>query len=137
MNAKTLEAIKRHGQSLLKAFPFATERNPVALCKKLRRIENAVSKWTLQACNGPEVPEEKLDAECDKALARVGKLLNLRNFEGCGLFVNRDPRGYALKFSVEWTRHWNTWQRCLNDGGLPIHADWGGYGILAPDLTIK
>jgi len=37
-----------------------------------------------------------------------------------------DPRGYALKLDDEWTR-----------ANAPhIHRDWGGYGILAPDLTV-
>ena len=44
MNTNTLKAITRHGESLLKAFPNALEKNPVALCKKLRRIETGLAR---------------------------------------------------------------------------------------------
>ena len=76
MNAKTLEAITRHGETLLRAFPNATEKNPVALCKKLRRIENAVAKPILDYTNGENgMTIEKLDGETDKALVRLHALL--------------------------------------------------------------
>lgn len=171
MNAKTLEAVTKHGNALLAAFPNATEKDPVALCKKLRRIETAVSRWTLQACNGPELPEGKLDEECKKAVQRVAELLGLRRVEiglkpsdplfGFSMFINRDPRGYALNLSSEWTRQYNDSVRrlpkcckCGNDilceshrqfngqalkawkaRNLPITTDWGGYGLLAPKLN--
>lgn len=140
MNAKTLEAVRRHGETLLAAFPNAAEKDPIALCKKLRRVETAVSRVTLQACNGPEVPEDELDAACEKAHARAVKLLfafdiikNPHPNCACGLHVNRDPRGYALKFSEEWTVKFNQSRRAAGLAG--IYTDMGGYGILAPDLT--
>ena len=148
MNANTLKAITRHGESLLKAFPNATEKNPVALCKKLRRIETSLTKPLTDACNGTFEDDEagtKLDAICDKAIARAVALLagikTGKQFQNhCGLFVNRDPRGYALKLSSEWTEAYN--RREFSDyskGGLnyrrPIYTDMGGYGILAPDLN--
>ncbi len=141
MNTKTKEAIIRHGRSLLAAFPNATESDPVALCKKLRRIETAVARPLLDYCNGDfDAGEngEKLDEITDKAAARVRALLGMvaksDSFaDAYGLFVNRDPRGYALKLSDEWTREYNRSQYATE--GLPIHADMGGYGILAPDLN--
>lgn len=134
MKAKTLEAIKRHGESLLQAFPDATERDPVALCKKLRRVETAISRVTERACS-VYVPDEEMKAAEEKALARVRKLLGLTPTQAAtvGLFVNHDPRGYALKFSDEWTTSYNAGQN--HKDGKPLHRDWGGYGIAAPDLT--
>ena len=135
MNAKTLEAIKRHGETLLAAFPNATERDPVALCKKLRRIENAVSRPILDYTNGENgMTVEQLDEITDKALDRATKLLGgYRGF--CGLFINRDPRGHALKLSDNWTREFNGVRYASR---LPaLHTDMGGYGILAPDLTVE
>jgi hypothetical protein len=136
MNAKTLEAIKRHGETLLRAFPNATEKNPVALCKKLRRIENSIAPILLQACNGPEVPEEELNAACSKALRRANELLFgtfiATNGGMSWVFVNRDPRGHALKLNDAWTRGFNLKQYAAN---LPaLLTNWGGCGILAPDL---
>lgn len=37
------------------------------------------------------------------------------------VWFNGDPRGYALKVD-------------LRDGET-LHRDWGGYGIIAPDLS--
>lgn len=41
------------------------------------------------------------------------------------VFVNSDPRGYALKIENDWMR--------AHGGNL--HRDMGGYGILAPDFS--
>lgn len=131
MNAKTLEAITRHGESLLAAFPDATERDPVALCKKLRRIETRASYIGVRLCGDSGYSYEAADAETDKALASVCKLLGLTpaKAQEVGLFVNRDPRGYALKLSDDWTRGYNS------KAELRLYTDWGGDAILAPDLN--
>jgi hypothetical protein len=36
-------------------------------------------------------------------------------------YCNGDPRGYALKIDLQV--------------GEELHRDWGGYGIIAPDLS--
>ena len=41
------------------------------------------------------------------------------------LFVNGDARGYALKIMDSY----------VMERRLDIYKDWGGYGIIAPDLT--
>ena len=42
-------------------------------------------------------------------------------------FVNRDPRGYALKLEL-----------ATNEGHqFGIYTDWGGYGILCPKIELK
>jgi len=133
MNANTLKAITRHGESLLAAFPNATEQNPVALCKKLRRVEVSASSIGLRLRNGPwfDGMEEWADKETEKHLSRVCKLLGLTpaKSEEIGLFINRDPRGYAVKLSDDWTRGYNS------TATLRIHSDWGQYGILAPEIS--
>lgn len=134
MNAKTLEAVRRHGECLLAAFPNATEKDPVALCKKLRRVENSLNRALTDVCNGDFQDDKegaRLDALTAGAILRVRELLglNLFNCRDIGLFVNRDPRGYALKLNDDWTRRWN------DKNYSRIYTDLGGYGILAPDLT--
>jgi hypothetical protein len=151
MNAKTLEAVTRHGESLIKAFPDCSEKDPVILCKKLRRIETSLTKPLLDYCNGDfKGGESEIDEICDAARNRVVKLLfgfdlakNPHPVCACGLFVNRDPRGCALKLSSEWTKEYNA--REYSEAGKarhrnrrnpqPIYTDWGGYGLLAPDFT--
>lgn len=123
MTTAQLSAIEQHGRNLLAIFPNATERDPVKLCKKLRRIEAEGAAFALRLCNGPEFEsEEAQDAEhcriLDKARAILGK-------GGPTIFLNQDPRGYALK---------------IHDGAarnLVIHKDWGGYGIIAPEINEK
>lgn len=126
MNAKTKEAIERHGKQLLAIFPNATERDPVALCKKLRRIETSLERPLVGYCNGT-TSETEVDKACDRAKKRVADLLGLTvpQLGEMGFFVNRDPRGVALKID-DGTMRKNNWQ---------LHRDWGGYGLLAPDLT--
>jgi len=46
-----------------------------------------------------------------------------------GFFVNSDPRGYALKIDNE-----NPEGKALIEA-CQLHTDWGGYGILSPEIT--
>ena len=41
------------------------------------------------------------------------------------IFLNGDPRGYALKIKDDFIR----------DNKVNIYKDWGGYGIFAPDFA--
>lgn len=134
MNEKTLKAIQRHGQSLLLAFPNAIEKDPVVLCKKLRRIETFIASPILDNCNYG-LPDDVMDRFCNQALTRLCKLLGIvcTDVNDRGIFVNLDPRGAALKIGSEWTKDWNNAMR--QAGKLTIHQDWGQYGILAPDLN--
>lgn len=136
MNAKTLIAIKQHGETLLRAFPHSTERDPIALCKKLRLVESATRRIMTDYCNGA-ADEEQADRASENGVAKAAKLLGL---DKCGiemakLFVNRDPRGCALKLDSDgdWFKHWQDTER--RAGRAVIPQDWGGYGLIAPDLT--
>ena len=147
MNAKTLEAVTRHGETLLRAFPNATEKNPVALCKKLRRIETVANRGATAYCNGEtfraygrEFLFGKQETAWDSFTYEVSRRVNERtlgNFtndtDALPVFVNGDARGYALKIQDVWTRGFNAKQYAAK---LPaLHTDMGGYGILAPDLN--
>lgn len=123
------EQIKAHGENLLAIFPNATERDPIALCKKLRRLEAKAQAIALRLCNGPEYPGgyDEVDALTGAILEKVNAILGNSGPDAVPIFVNRDPRGYALKIEDSWVRD--------NYEKKPIHRDWGGYGILAPDLT--
>ncbi len=163
MNARQQAAIEQHGSHLLAIFPNATERDPVKLCKALRRLESQAHAIALRLCNGPEFPGgyREVDSRCEIILGKVNALLgnvneyqpktgakcgcrrgvqrdNCSTCEGTGhvidftairnrkplvpVFINRDPRGYALKIREEAVM------------GMRIHRDWGGYGIIAPEI---
>jgi hypothetical protein len=125
MNARTLDRVTEHGEDLKYLFRLPGDTDPVSLCRKLRRLERQAEEITTHMCNGTGYTgEQEADAALDAILAKVDKLLNCAH-KGIPVFINRDPRGYALKIKDGWVRE--------NDA--QIHRDWGGYGIIAPDLT--
>lgn len=125
MKKELEDRIIAHGKNLLKVFPDATEKDPVALCKKLRKIEVAANSFATDRCNGvpPNMPEETEDKIIADFLRKVTALLGKR---GPKVFLNLDCRGYALKIDSE----------CMLKKNVPLdfHRDWGGNGIIAPDL---
>lgn len=125
------QQMERHWQNLLAIFPNATERDPVKLCKKLRRLELKAAAIGLQLCNGPEVPPDEQEASVAYVLGRVDYVLQFRNLN-IPVFVNLDPRGYALKIDDEWMNAQRADHRTAYKAAL--HRDMGGYGILAPEF---
>ena len=51
-------------------------------------------------------------------------MLNFRNLK-IPCFINGDCRGYALKIKDQYVR----------ENNLKIQTDFGGYGLIAPDLS--
>lgn len=89
----------------------------LAIWRRLRRLEARASEITMAVCNG-EILWVDADAILDGMAASVEEVLG-RKVKG--FFVNRDPRGYALKLDS------------AKDYGL--HRDFGGYQILAPEIS--
>lgn len=117
--------IQKHGQNLLAIFPAATEQDPVKLAKKLHSLENKAHRLTERLCNSiPDAAIVTANAELDKIGARVRQILGIAA-DAPHVFVNHDPRGYALKIKGSW----------LRDNNHVLYCDWGGYGILAPDFN--
>lgn len=118
------EAIRQHGLNLLDLFPRATEGDPVKLCKKLRKLEGKAAALALRQCNGPEfASEEALESQYEAILHQVNGLLCNR---AVPVFINRDPRGYQLKIECGYMQP-----------HVRLHRDWGGYGIIAPEINSK
>jgi len=122
--------IGAHGETLLAIFPSATEKDPVKLCKKLRRYETRAQRLATDFCNGA-INIEQWEQEAVKVKASVCQLLSLTEAlaHETGFFINSDPRGYALKLSDVWTRGFNSTSETR------LYTDWGGYGILCPDFS--
>ena len=117
------EQILQHGFKLIRAFNLPQGTSPVGLCKAVHRIENKLHQYAEDACNGV-FPEGKAGKVEKSALKRLDILLNFKA-QGIPVFINGDPRGYSLKISDEYMR--------AHDLDLP--RDWGGYGIIAPELN--
>lgn len=112
MNKKELmyERIKKHGEKLNKIFD--TGLKPVALCKKLRRLEAKAHKVTLAECNG-EIDESSSISQRYSIRKSIIKALNIKPAKNSCLddcypvFINGDARGYALKISDDYIRENN------------------------------
>lgn len=112
--------IQKHGEMLNALFNTGIE--PVALCKKLKRLETKAHKLATDYCNGENgVDSENIDTFTEPIIKAVKKLLG----NNVPVRFNGDARGYALKLSIEWSADKN------------IYKDWGGYGILAPDFRVN
>ena len=112
------QRIQKHGEQLNAI--FKTPYEPIELCKKLRRLETKQHGAGVDYCNGV-INEYQFDKVKADTMKKLVKLLG----DSVPVMINGDPRGYALKIDDQIVR----------DMGLDITTDWGGYGILAPDLT--
>jgi hypothetical protein len=115
------EAILQHGFKLKQI--FNVDIPPVTLCKKVHRLEVEAHRMAEQLCNG-EIDQEGYEEKKEASILR--RLNAILNFEAQGIpvFLNGDPRGYALKIDDSYVKAHN----------LDIHRDWGGYGIIAPEF---
>ena len=93
-----------------------------ALC----RLERRASRNAERVCNG-EIQRSDTGQELydKRILDAVNALTGFRG-KGIPVFLNDDPRGYALKIEDAWMR--------ANDSGpeIRLERDMGGYGLLAP-----
>ncbi|MCK9521150.1 MAG: hypothetical protein M0R74_19325 [Dehalococcoidia bacterium] len=121
-HAKMYEAIRKHGGQLQAIFPTPFT-DTVILCKKLRTIEKQAELAAVDYCNG-KIDSEQWEQTSAKLLGKLNKILNFSAAE-IPVFINSDPRGYALKIRSEW----------MDETRVSLHRDWGGYGIIAPDFT--
>jgi hypothetical protein len=82
---------------------------------RLRRIEKYCNRIALRLSNDGhfEIPDDWSDKQIKKVVSICPTLA------GEDLFINLDPRGYALKVS---------------DPPLSMYCDMGGYGIVAPEF---
>lgn len=126
------EAIRRHGLNLLALFPRAAEQDPIKLCKKLRRLQSQAEAITLRMCNGPEYQEDEADNLLNVIMDKLTLILG-NDITCVPIFINRDPRGYAFKIHDTWLRE----RQQMNLPGACICKDWGGYGIIAPNINEK
>jgi hypothetical protein len=109
-----VKARAAHHAALAALFPRAN-CTPLQLWRRLRRIEARANRYATDACNGTEVPEGWPAGIRDAIERQCGSIPD-------AFFINGDPRGYALKVA-----HPNP-----PEG---LHRDWGGYGILAPEIN--
>ena len=123
---KMYARIKKHGEDIKKIFSLPASTDPIKLCKSLRRLETKAQR--IQEIHSSGKYEEAAKEEAQL----MNKLKNLlkpdstpEEFLKFGIFLNTDPRGYALKIPDD----------IVEEKNLTIHKDWGEFGIIAPDLN--
>lgn len=122
--SRRAEGILQHGFKLKRIFFDDPYSGPSALqvAKSVHRLEAEAHRLAEDTCNRP-LPEGYADKKEASILKRLDRILNF-SARGIPVFVNLDPRGYALKIEDDYVRVHN----------LDLHTDWGGYGILAPEF---
>ena len=115
------ENIQRHGDNL-KAI-FNIDMDSIELCKKLHRLEIKAERLTTEQCNSiSDARRLETEKELNAILKKVSNILNDKNEI---IFINHDPRGYALKIDFQF----------IHDNNLHIYTDLGSDGIVAPDFS--
>ena len=115
--------IRKHGDNLNAI--FNTSLGSIELCKKLHSLENKAHSLCEHECNTGEDMDEQLDKILAKVKTILGKNADSQLIDA--IFINGDPRGYALKIRSSY----------VLEHDLNIYRDWGGYGILAPDFSLN
>lgn len=133
---KTIKQRKlEHINNLISIFGLThikTEYDKLLLYRKLKTLDTKAHKLSEDYCNGVIETEDSLkhgeivrgiDFYLDKIKDRLKTILRLDKNK-VPVFINTDPRGYSLKIKESYVREHN----------LTIHRDWGGYGIIAPEI---
>lgn len=112
------EAILKHGFKLKRIFPNVN-LGPVDFYNALLRIEQRARGLAERECN------EKLpDGYVERAEASIKQDLFALIGHDVPVFLNGDPRGYALKIDA----------KIVCEYKLDIFTDMGGDGVLAPEF---
>lgn len=122
MNDARRGRILTHVLSLRRIFPKAATIPIEDLYPRLHRLEAEAHGFAERECNEqlPDGASERKDASL---LRRLDVLLGFREAK-IDVFINGDPRGYALKID----------DACMKAKELDLYRDMGGYGILCPDF---
>ena len=115
--------IAKHGANLIKIFKLPASTDPIALSKKLRRLEVQGNYLAERYANGA-INETEFDIESALILKKADAILGFRK-KGIPVYFNGDPRGHALKIDDSYVR--------AKD--LQIERDWGGCGLISPDYS--
>lgn len=116
--------LERHYRALEKLAMKCGTTNPngKVLSVRLLKLERIAHKAAEKYCNG-EIGEIVLTATentiTEKIFFMFGSIPS-------GFFINNDPRGYALKIKSEIMQ--------TDYAGIGLQKDWGGYGLLAPEI---
>jgi len=111
--------VMKQGQVLNKIFETGIDDDILII--KVVVLERQAHDLAERFCNGT-IDQDRYEYLKNHILTKLDQVLNFKE-KNIPVFLNGDPRGYALKIDHEYVR----------EHDLSIHRDWGGYGILAPE----
>ena len=120
---------KEHIKDLIKVFNLNRNIDLITVYNKLRRIEAKAHKLMEDRCNGLNETEEEHERKNQEILNKLDFYLKFKE-QKIPVFLNGDPRGYALKIEDDFIRK-------KREEGINFHTDMGGYGIISPDLRVE
>lgn len=124
MKKRNRDQFFRHINSLCYLAGGVSYYEGLEIYKKLHRIEARLNRIFIMECNGDiDLTDEQTKKRNNLILSKLRALLP----EAKTIFLNGEPRGYALKIK-------ETEAMELREKGINIYQDWGGYGILAPEF---
>lgn len=122
---KALETIGFTGSfRTLKTLENRAHRNAELYCG-IEYHDGATNRWVSVNIDGEEYERRQ------EAIEQSVKRLFGGNLPA-GFFINGDPRGYALKIDPGQSYESDFHPEYVPEG---MHKDWGGYGILAPEIN--
>ena len=107
----------RHIERLAALCPQARGPFDTAIYETLVNLERQAHAIQTRSCNGDERPNDEKTEE--RILNKVRAMFPALAPD---IFINGDPRGYALKIRENKAQE------------IGIYQDFGGYGILAPEF---
>src|SRR5437763_1242662 len=120
INIDNVHSYVNHLNTIKKLSGAENDYDAANIYQQLCRLESKAHRLAEIACNTGEDTED----QDEKILNRVKQLLPYAK----DIFINGDPRGYALKVRSEEAK------RLRDSDNINIYQDFGGYGILAPEF---
>jgi hypothetical protein len=132
MNKKEIrkQRLERHYATLERLSEFlGKKQDGKKLSLKLWALEKRGNRIATDYCNGENgAGESKWEFEKEQLIKEVNKVFQIpAGVTLPGLIINGDARGHTLKIDDEKVRSYYP-------ESIGFHRDWGGYGILSPEI---
>ena len=116
MKKQNAQIFVNHVNNLREITGINNYHDALTLYKRLHRLEARIHRENEDDCSGTSGLTGEQAEERDKRRFKSYQSLlpNVR-----GLFINGDPRGYALKMHVKERQEWDA-------KGVNLYSDWGG-----------
>jgi len=129
-----------HANTLIRLFPNAEDSDRhgderIRICKRLRRVEGQLHRLAERYCDDVTLDTDWMEAEGERLIKLANRILGNAGPDALPVIWNRDPRGYSLKIDTQVLNAQGAEGMREDVRASGIQTDWGGYGILAPEIN--